>query len=171
MIRYVGVDPSTLCGLVILEDGKAVLADEKTSKIAKDPERFVDITKQVVSQLKQGDCVLIEGFSYGSKGRGVSVQYGIGWTLRVLLKLKGFEYIVVTPSQLKKFASGKGNTKKENLVLPIYKKWGFEHESDNVRDAYVLARIGEALNEDVELTNYQKEVVDVIKKDLKQNVN
>jgi len=60
---------------------------------------------------------------------------------------------------LKKFASGKGNTKKDELAVHIYKKWGFESKSDNIRDAYVLARMAMALDDKLDLTAYQKEAL------------
>ena len=55
---------------------------------------------------------------------------------------------------LKKFATGKGNTKKEDTVLPIFKRWDFEHPSDNVRDAYVLAQIARSIKNNANLTTF-----------------
>jgi crossover junction endodeoxyribonuclease RuvC len=48
------------------------------------------------------------------------------------------------------------------MVLPIYKRWGFEHSGDNVRDAFVLAQIVRALNGQVELAKFQKESLNKI---------
>jgi hypothetical protein len=73
-----------------------------------------------------------------------------------------FNYYDVSITVVKKFATGKGNTKKEEMVLPIYKRWGFEHSSDNVRDAFVLAQIAKALSGQVELTKFQKEALNKI---------
>ena len=124
-----------------------------------DPQRFMDLSDGIIKQLERDDVICLEGFSYGSKGQGVSTQYGIGWIIRVGLIKSGFTYTEIAPSALKKFASGKGNTKKDELVLPIYKRWNFEHSSDNVHDAFVLARIAQALHDDVELTAFQEEVL------------
>lgn len=157
-MRYVGIDPSTKTGLVTL-DGQKVWAKEVTTKVKSDPERFMDITEQVLDWVGEGDVICIEGFAYGAKGKGVSTQYGIGWLIRAALIKNGYTYYEVAPGALKKFATGKGNTKKDEMVLPIYKKWGFEHSSDNVRDAYVLAQIAKALHDQEGLTAYQKEVM------------
>ncbi len=132
---------------------------EITTKVKQDPHRFMDIANQVEDQLEPGDKVFIEGFAYGAKGKGVSTQYGVGWAIRTKVIENDMEYTEISPGALKKFASGKGNTKKDELVLPIYKKWGFESNSDNVRDAYVLARIGMALDGLEETTKYQEEVI------------
>src|SRR5699024_9229979 len=104
----------------------------------------------------------VEGFSYGSRGRGVSFQFGLGHALRIELYKNNFNYLIVTPSQVKKYATGKGNTSKDNMILPIFKKWGFEHDSDNVRDAFVLAKIAEGIRAGVGLTNYQKDVIKAV---------
>ena len=42
---------------------------------------------------------------------------------------------------LKKYASGKGNAKKQEMLLQIYKRWGVEFNDDNAADSYALARL------------------------------
>lgn len=120
---------------------------------------MVTLTENIVNQLDKSDIICIEGFSYGSKGRGISFQFGLGHSIRNALFQAGIDYNLVTPGQLKKFATGKGNTSKDNMILPIYKRWGYEHDSDNVRDAYVLANIARALHGHGELVKYQNEIV------------
>jgi crossover junction endodeoxyribonuclease RuvC len=161
-LRYVGIDPSTKTGLVVLEnDGTICFEVELYPEIEEEPQRFMNLAEQVITYLgKQGDFVIcIEGFSYGSKGQGVSTQYGIGWLIRAELIRNRYSYTEVSPSAVKKFATGKGNEKKENMVLPIYKHWGFEHPSDNVRDAYVLAQIAKGINGVNKMTKYQTDVI------------
>jgi crossover junction endodeoxyribonuclease RuvC len=161
-MRFVGIDPSTKTGLVILENSKVHTAVEIVSQEERDPHRFMYIAKTVREYITEHDVICVEGFSYNSKGSAVSVQYGIGWILRSELIRAGFNYYDVSPTVVKKFATGKGNTKKEEMVLPIYKRWGFEHNSDNVRDAFVLAQIARALNGQVELTKFQQEALNKI---------
>lgn len=79
MTRYVGIDPSTKLGECILnEDGKVLEAVEITSEEERDPARLIDLTIQAVSDIERDDLVFIEGFSYGSKGSAVDIQYGLG---------------------------------------------------------------------------------------------
>ena len=47
----------------------------------------------------------------------------------------------IPPMTLKKFASGKGTSKKQEMLLQIYKRYGVEFLDDNAADAYGLARI------------------------------
>jgi crossover junction endodeoxyribonuclease RuvC len=164
-MRYIGIDTSTKTGFVILnEHGVPVVQKEIKPKSDSDPQRFIEIAEEIMSHLiRRDEPICIEGFSYGSTGKGVSTQYGLGWMIRAMLVKNGFTYYEVAPGALKKFATGKGNTKKDEMVLPIYKRWGFEHSSDNVRDAYVLAQIAKALKGESELTSFQKEVLEKVK--------
>jgi Holliday junction resolvasome RuvABC endonuclease subunit len=49
--------------------------------------------------------------------------------------------LVVPPMTLKKYATGKGTSKKQEMLLQIYKRWGVEFNDDNAADAYALARL------------------------------
>jgi crossover junction endodeoxyribonuclease RuvC len=164
-MRYVGIDPSTKTGLAIIDkQGYVINTQDVSTKVKEDPQRFSDIAEQIIDELEPNDRICIEGFSYGSKGKGVSFQYGLGWIIRHLLLDRGYEYIEVPPTSVKKFATGKGNTKKDEMVLPIYKKWGFEHSSDNVRDAFVLAQMAKGVYDSSNLTEYQKEALKKVSK-------
>jgi crossover junction endodeoxyribonuclease RuvC len=159
-MRYVGIDPSSKTGLVIIDkQGNIINTQDVTTKEKEDPQRFSDIAEKIIDELEPNDLIAIEGFSYGSKGKGVSFQYGLGWIIRHLLLERGYRYTEVPPTSVKKFATGKGNTKKDEMVLPIYKKWGFEHNSDNVRDAFVLAQMVKGIYDSSNLTEYQKEAL------------
>lgn len=164
-MRFVGLDLSTKTGLVIIDESGNVLTEKEiTSKVKEDPQRMIDLTEQVLSHLEKDDVIAIEGFSYGSRGRGVAFQYGYGYLVQISLYKNDFNYLIVTPSQVKKFATGLGNASKESMILPIYKRWGYEHESDNVRDAFILAQIARATKTSTKLTKFQKEIIDALKK-------
>jgi crossover junction endodeoxyribonuclease RuvC len=159
-MRYVGIDPSSKTGLAIIDkQGNVINTQDVTTKVKADPQRFSDLAEKIIDELEPNDRICIEGFSYGSKGKGVSFQYGLGWIIRHLLLERGYEYTEVPPTSVKKFATGKGNTKKDEMVLPIFRKWGFEHSSDNVRDAYVLAQMAKGIYDSSNLTEYQREAL------------
>lgn len=160
-----GIDPSTKTGLVGLDEQGRVLEAQEihlTSGIYSTPSEIWAYSQKIIDLVPKRSLVAIEGFSFGSKGQGVSTQYGVGFALRFVLNNSGLTVLEATPSQVKKFATGKGNTKKDAMVLPIYRHWGFEHDSDNVRDAFVLAQI--ALSKQTGLTKakYQEEVLGAI---------
>jgi len=167
-MNHVGIDPSTKTGVVVLDSsGEAIFQKEIHLKtgIKSTAKELLEYGRNIINFVPENSAVAIEGFSFGSQGKGVSTQYAVGYSIRFALLDAGIPFIEATPSQLKKFATGKGNTKKDNMTIPILRLWNFEHPSDNVRDAYVLAQIVKASqNHDVELlTNeyhqYQLEVI------------
>lgn len=161
-MNYVGIDPSTKTGLVILNEAGEVKQAIEITKDGQDPARMVKLVDEVMSHLLTDDEVCIEGYAYGAKGKGISVQYGLGAMFREWLYRNKIIYHEVAPSALKKFAGCKGNAKKDELAVEIFKRTGFEHKSDNVRDAYVLARIARALHEPIKMIAAQQEVINVI---------
>ena len=165
-MRFVGIDPSTKTGLVILDrDGNVIDALEITSERGAQVAVISNIVLGTVQQLELGDIVAIEGFAYGAKGSAVGMLFGIGWGIRMEMHNRDIEFIDVAPFALKKFAGGKKDTKKDALAVEIYKRWGFEHPSDNVRDAYVLAQIARAMYTSVDgLIAPQREVIEAIRK-------
>lgn len=52
----------------------------------------------------------------------------------------GSDPLVVPPTTLKKFVTGKGNASKKEVVAAVQSKWDSEIKNDNVADAYGLAQ-------------------------------
>lgn len=63
------------------------------------------------------DHLVIEGYSYGSKGRSVVDMGENGGILRWKLWNNKISYSEVAPSELKKMATGKGNANKEKMYF------------------------------------------------------
>lgn len=47
----------------------------------------------------------------------------------------------IPPMTLKKYAAGKGNAKKQEMLMQMFKRWGVEFNDDNAADSYALARL------------------------------
>lgn len=166
--RFVGIDPSSTTGFYIQDEkGNTMIEEDLFYQFKKDPERMIYITDSIINNLDlENDKICIEGFSYNSKGKGIDYQYGIGWIIREQLNRYNFKYYDVAPTALKKFATGKGNTKKESMVEPIKQRWNFYHPSDNITDAFVLSEIAKAIelgDSYKGLRNHEKEVVKIVK--------
>ncbi|MYX21983.1 hypothetical protein GTY77_18235 [Streptomyces sp. SID8380] len=163
MTRFIGIDPSGETGMVLLDrngnylDGFEILSNQsnKTAKIC-------EIVEDIMDNLEFDDVIAIEGFSFGSRGKGIDFQFGLGHAIRLELYRQNMKWTEVTPTQVKKFATGKGTTKKENMILPIMRHWNFEHDSNNVRDAFVLAQVARSIQSGVFVTEYQRDVVETI---------
>ena len=144
----IGIDPSlTETGVVVLDDtGSIVEAIGLKSKKLRGMERLVWIREQVKSRLTQNKptIVVIEGYSFGSRGRAIFNLGELGGVLRVLLHDLGIKYVEVPPTVLKKFL-GKGNFSKEEVMAAISKRYGIDFQNDNVADAYALGRMAHDL--------------------------
>lgn len=106
----------------------------------------------------------MEGYAMGMRS-GATQAFSLGEaggiakvTLRQTLHSSGYPTIV-PPTSLKKFVTGKGNAKKDSILLSVYKKWGIEFKDDNMADAYGLSRLALGMLHPPEL-KYEQEVVD-----------
>jgi crossover junction endodeoxyribonuclease RuvC len=164
MANYIGLDLSTKTGLVVLDSHGMALTELEIRAKGDGPERMKQLSDEIMSIIHKEEPALLamEGFSYGSKGSGVDFQYGIGWIMRLRLHVTDTPFLLIAPTALKKFAGAKGDAKKDALAVDIYKRWKYEHKSDNVRDAYVLAQIARHIGEKLPLTSFQQDVIDVV---------
>ena len=77
-------------------------------------ERFDSLAEWVLSAVPREAAVMIEGYSYASKGQVFNIGENTG-VLKNKLWHNDIEYGVIAPGTLKKFATGKGNSKKDAM--------------------------------------------------------
>lgn len=151
-MRVLGVDPSTKTGLCVVEEpeeGCKMPRPKGELVAAARPNltgmaRARKIADQVVTFAlsKKIDVVAVEGYAMGNRNSLVTLVE-IGTLIRDRLWKNGFDrVVVVAPLQLKKFVLGKGKGQKDEVRLGVFKRWGFEHPSNDVVDAYALAVVG-----------------------------
>lgn len=162
-MKIVGIDASlTSTGIAVFEDG-----DIKTLAIQSGltgPERLIEIRNKVQDVVTGADMVLIEDYAF-SRGDKAHQIGELGGVLRVMFCEMDLRVIKVAPSAVKKFATGKGNAKKELMIKEVYKRWKFECDTNDEADAYTILQIGLAYTNRVNgLTAFQKEVIDALKK-------
>jgi crossover junction endodeoxyribonuclease RuvC len=90
----------------------------------------------------RADVVVIEGYSFASRGRAVVSLGELGGVLRTALHEHGIPYVEVPPSALKKYATGKGNAGKELVLVEAVKRLGYEGSSTDEADAMWLRQMG-----------------------------
>ena len=160
-----GLDLSlTETGLYILDDSSGWEHSKLIKVKNRGIKRIAEIWGQISEELSvyQPKIVLLEGYSYASRGSAVTGQAELGGVVRYHLFMQGIFYYDVAPTQLKKYATGVGNACKERVVLSVYKKWGKEFYNNNLADSYVLAQMGLATVNDEGLTVPQKAVLEKI---------
>lgn len=154
------------CGTVTAE---ADVMDFSAAKAGRGIERLVKIENDLAWYFATHTHlsiagIAIEGYSYGSKFKREEMGE-LGALLRVALgKIYSPDLIsVVAPGSVKKFATGSGHAKKDQVMLSVYKKWGYEAASNDVADAYTLARIAHARQAGAALA-YEKDVLKTVEK-------
>ena len=140
-----GIDPSLSNFTAISSNGnREYQIKPKTRGV----ERLIEIRSKLDSMImiEATDLVVLEGYSYCSVG--LTYQIGeLGGIIRVRLKELGISetrgnLLIVPPTKLKKFVTGKGNSKKDELMMRVLKRWGYESKNNDVADAYSLMRYG-----------------------------
>ena len=163
-----GIDLSlTATGVIKLQDGKIIQRQLiKTKPTNKDPLeelKRLEIIRDSIDTTDV-DIAILEGLAFMARNTTALVQLaGLNYLIRDRLYLDNIPFIIVAPTTLKKFVSGKGNSPKDLVLLETYKRYGVSFKDDNLCDAYVLARIGEALlDKKVKLTKFQAEVIELL---------
>jgi Holliday junction resolvasome RuvABC endonuclease subunit len=82
----------------------------------------------------------MEGYAFGSQMANMLGE--LGAVVKMTLYEFGVYPLIVPPTNLKKYVTGKGNgISKSQMLLYVYKKWGADISDDNAADSYALAKI------------------------------
>ena len=109
------------------------------------PRRIDCVLINIESVAKKYDIDLwvIEAPSFAPTSIHTAVMLAkLGGCVEHLLWREKQATLYVPPSQLKLFTCGKGDSSKNQMGAWVHKRWGFIDPSDDVIDAYALARLG-----------------------------
>lgn len=133
-------------------------------------EQLVSLENQLYKLLKVGDIVAIEQPAVGTQ-MGVTAGM-IHGGLRGMIYRKGLKYDDVNPQRTKMFVNRNQRVptkeKKKFIAAGVLEHYGYEHSSDNITDAYIIAKIAEAIHrvrngqELYSYKPYQQEVIQAI---------
>ena len=139
---YVGIDQSySGFAITLLNRTGFVTTVYKSPLRAVD--RLDDIKHHMVNslQFKTVKDVAIEGYAFGSQMANMLGELG-GVVKLTLRELGPYYPLIIPPTTLKKYVTGKGQgVSKSQIMLHVYKKWGVELNDDNAADSYALAKI------------------------------
>jgi len=171
---YAGIDLSlTNTGLIIIDEAGDIIIQKSIKTSAPDDKtsigtirRIEGIKRSVMKELLRNNVtkIAVEGFSYGSKGRALFQIAYLGYSIREELWKADIDFIEPAPKSLKQYVTGKGNSKKSEVMLQVYKKWGKEFSDDNLADAYTLAQMLKGLENKQGLNKCQLEILEKIEK-------
>ena len=106
---------------------------------------------EICGRVPAGALVVLEGPAYSMQAQaGVHQRAGLWWLVAdTLLDVSGCSAIEVSPSALKKLATGKGSgISKADMRMALFRRTGIDVRDDNQVDAFWLREVGLQLLED-----------------------
>jgi crossover junction endodeoxyribonuclease RuvC len=156
-MRFVGIDPATTTGVVILDENANVLlqvaikGEGPKVKGGISIEALVDLENQLYELLEPGDEVLIEQPAMGTQ-KGVTTGM-IHGGLRTVIHRKGLSFNEINPMSTKKYVDVTGwiqdgakkrrlttTEKKKEVAKKVKEHFDYSNKSNDITDAYIIAR-------------------------------
>jgi len=162
----VGIDPSlTATGVALVQnyDDERVRSvhtfgrkGKKDETLAQRERRILDVVNQVCDTILSLDItpiIAIEGPAHGQTTGSHHDRSGLWWILVHEVGIRtGAEIVEITPTQVKKYATGKGNAGKAEVMAAAIRRYlDVPISNDNEADAWILAAMAARLiNEPIE---------------------
>jgi crossover junction endodeoxyribonuclease RuvC len=150
-VNVLGLDPSlTSFGAASVDRAGSVIFTEAFRSKQKGMPRLLeikawlsDLVQAIDEQMGHQDnqLAVMEGYSYAS-GFKAQVLGELGFAVKEVLWEAEVETLIVPPSSLKKFVSGKGNAQKDEMRLEIFKRFGIEAKTQDELEAAALSVLG-----------------------------
>jgi crossover junction endodeoxyribonuclease RuvC len=112
-------------------------------------QRLSAITKSVLGLCldEKINCVIIEGYSFASRNSQAHSIGELGGCIRMMLWENEIPYVEIPPTSRAKFATGRGNSAKTEVISSISAMTGLVFSgsgSDDMCDAWILREMGMA---------------------------
>mgnify|MGYP002640199130 CR=1 FL=1 len=133
-----GIDPSlTSCGFCVAD--KMFAHSPKTKGV----ERLVELRNVMLELMTEQsvDIVLIEGYAFNARNSQSHALGELGGVLRVAIHEADINAIEIPPTVRAKFATGRGNASKSEVVSAVSARTGILFEgkgADDMCDAWIL---------------------------------
>lgn len=140
-IKTMGIDPSlTSTGISI---GGVTASIRKTSRGV---QRLLEVRNDLIYMVKEHDidCVAIEHYSYASRNSQAHSIGEMGGVMRLALYEAQIPFVEIAPTCRAKFATGKGNAGKPEVVSAISARTGIVWDKGDGADrcdAWVLEQM------------------------------
>ncbi len=108
--------------------------------------RMAAILAGITDLVVQPDLVVVEGPSYGNQGAqrqaGHHERAGLWWLVTHNLWTRGVRVAVAPPASVKKYATGKGNAAKDEVMVAVCRRFPWFDGNNDCADAVILAALG-----------------------------
>lgn len=138
MIRHMGLDLSlTSTGICIADDTSVITPKSRGA------ERLHAVSSHIMSLIYSNDInlVCLEGYSFASRNSQAHSIGELGGAVRMRLWEGGVPYIEIPPTSRAKFATGRGNAAKTEVMSAVSAKTGIVFSgsgADDMCDAWIL---------------------------------
>ena len=174
-MNFLGLDLSlTATGFYLISEGVKKAAFEintSPNDFQSDIERADHIVNFIIDKIKgiPIELIAIEDYFSGKQPQSVIKLAILGTMVRSRLMDAGYKIMAFAPTQIKKFETGSGIAPKDTMLKSVFKKHGFDTNSNNVADACAIAYIGKGYYEYINGNkNFLKYEIEVLKKVVKE---
>lgn len=151
-----GIDPSlTSTGLAVIDartgtsyTSSVTSTGKKTDTLYMQAERIQDLTDRICDHVRavEPELVVIESATFSTRSdTSAHRRAGLWWSVVLGLIEDDVPVVTMAPTEVKKFATGKGNAGKDQMVARAATTWGEEILGTNINDiadALFLATAG-----------------------------
>jgi crossover junction endodeoxyribonuclease RuvC len=103
--------------------------------------RLAEIRETMLDLALDVDVVAIEEYAF-SRADAYAHELGeLGGIVRLTLWQRRIPYVDIPPASLKRFATGKGNASKDEVLAAAIRRFEFEGSNNNEADAWILRQM------------------------------
>jgi Holliday junction resolvasome RuvABC endonuclease subunit len=143
-VKTMGIDAATCTGLALVGDG------EDRGKTLEIPSERGFLRLQLIANsvadtlhIWNPAFVAIEDYAYCKNVKSFVTLVEVGTVIRMALRELGISWVEVRPTVLKKWTTGNGHARKDQMALAVKQRWGFESVSHDIVDAFALAQMAQ----------------------------
>ena len=107
---------------------------------------FENLIDTMVMHHKTVPLIAYEGYAMGAPKMGNIGRFfdigELGGVLKLIALRRGIDVLLVPPTSLKMFATGKGNADKDQVIASVADVWGYDIPHNDEADAFVLMQMG-----------------------------
>lgn len=143
-MRTVGLDVATCTGMALVGEGQD---RGKTVEVPRERGylRLQMIANDVAHTLHvwKPKFVAIERYAYVRNIGAFITLVEVGTMIRSVCYTLNLPWVEVPPTVLKKWTTGKGNAKKEQMAAAVTERWHYKSHSHDIVDAFALAQMAQ----------------------------
>ena len=108
---------------------------------------IVQLIKQKIDNDTIVQLVVCQDYFVGRQQGAVVQLAQLGTMIRYKILLQGYPLCIVPPKTIKKFVTGNGNAKKQQMMKIVEEKWNYKASTDNLADACGMSHFAEFITE------------------------